>query len=222
VARRKPLAISVADWQTILRATGPIPPTADVARARLEIGACRKDFRQLPIPRKNLLAARKELQRSDALLSRLIRSLEAAHRLGLGDLLLVIITDLEEHRKGVRNWIEDFDTLARSVEGRRDEANKWLYWRVLGIWTECLGGKLVISTARGRAPYGPLVRFFDAIVRPLLGDKAPGPHAIRRIVKQERRRRGEVAKQLEENRRKYGDGVVRVLCPPQNKFQNSI
>ena len=98
MARRKSPAISNAEWQAISRAIGSIPPAADVARARLEIGACRQDFLQHPIPRKKLLAARKELQRSDALLGRLLRSLGSAHRLGSGDLLLVIITDLEKHR----------------------------------------------------------------------------------------------------------------------------
>ena len=222
MARRKSLAISDAEWQVILQTTGSIPPTANVARARLEIGACRQDFLRLPISRKKLLAARKELRRSDALLGRLIRSLGAAHRLGSGDLLLVAITDLEKHHKQVRDWIKDFGRLAHSVGGRRDEARRWLYWRVLGIWTDCLGGKLATSTASGRAPYGPLVRFFDAIVRPLLGNEAPGPDAIRGIVKRERQQREQVAKQLAEARQKYGDGAVRVFCPPKNKFQNSI
>ena len=115
MARRKSLAISDAEWQVILQTTGSIPPTANVARARLEIGACRQDFLRLPISRKKLLAARKELRRSDALLGRLIRSLGAAHRLGSGDLLLVAITDLEKHHKQVRDWIKDFGRLAHSV-----------------------------------------------------------------------------------------------------------
>jgi hypothetical protein len=132
--------------------------------------------------------------------------------------LLVIITDLEKHRKRLRDWIEGFGKLARSVGGRRDEAKKWLYERVLGIWTDYLRGKLATSTARGRAPYGPLVRFFDAIVRPLLGDKAPGPYAIRRIVKQERCRREKEARWLVAIRQKYGEGVIRVTLPTQKQI----
>src|SRR5262249_31943200 len=118
-----------------------------------------------------------------------------------------------------RSWLEGLDMLVGGHAGRRDVAKEWLYWRVLGIWTDCLGGKLVTSNARGRAPYGPLVRVFRAIVKALLGNKAPGPHAIRSIVKQEKRRREKV---LAELRQKYGDGIVRVVCPPKNKFQNSI
>jgi hypothetical protein len=181
----------------------------------LEIGACVRDFRQLPISRKNLLAARKELRRIDALWGRLIRSYETAYRETSGALLLVDITDAKKLRGRARDWLESLDVLAHSVEGRRDEARKLLYGRVLGIWTDCLGGKLVTSTARGRAPYGPLVRFFDAIVRPLLGDKAPSPYAIRSIVKKERRWRQGVARQMLEDRQKYGDGVVRVTLPTQ-------
>jgi hypothetical protein len=213
VGRRKSLAISDAEWQAILRATGSIPPTADGARARTEIGACRQDFS--PISRKKLLAARKEFRRIDALWGRLIRSYETAYRETSGALLLVDITDAKKLRGRARDWLASFDVLAHSVEGRRDEAKKLLYGRVLGIWADCLGGKLVTSTAPGRAPYGPLIRFFDAIVRPLLGDKAPGPYAIRSIVKQERRRREEVARRLVEARQKYGDGVVRVTLPTQ-------
>jgi hypothetical protein len=179
----------------------------------LEIGACIWNFRQLPVSRKKLLAARAEFRRIDALLGRLIRSFEAAHRQTSGALLLIALPDLEKLRKRVRAWIEGFDMLARSGAGQRDVAKEWLYWRVLGIWTDCFSGKLVTSTAPGRAPYGPLVRFFDAIVRPLLGDKAPGPYAIRSIVKQERRRREEAAGWLAAVKQKYGDGVVRVTLP---------
>jgi hypothetical protein len=222
VARRKSPAISDVEWQAIARAIGPIPPTADVARARLEIGACRRDYARLPISRSKLRGARAEFRRIDALWKRLIRSYETAQRQTSAALLLADITKARKLRMRAQGWHEGFNTLARRHAGNRDVAREWLYERVLGIWTDCLGGKLVTSTARRRVPYGPLVRFFDAIVRPLLGDKAPGPHAIRGIVKQEKRQRQEATRRLVALRQKYGDGAVRVFCPPKNKFQNSI
>jgi hypothetical protein len=218
VARRKAPTISDAEWQVISQATGSIPPTADVARARLEIGACRQDYSRLPVSREKLRAAREEFRRIDALWARLIRSYETAYRETSEALLLVDIADAEKLRGQARSRLVGLDMLAHGHTGRRDAAKEWLYWRVLGIWTDCLDGKLMTSTARRRAPYGPLVRFFDAIVRPLLGDQAPGPDAIRSIVKREKRQREEAARQLVAIRQKYSDEVVRVFCPPQNKF----
>jgi hypothetical protein len=156
---------------------------------------CFRDFSRLPFSREEMRAVRNDLRRIDAGIIKVTKMLEAVHRRSSVKLLAIGADDqtvLEIFRRR-RIWprIEACNMLLRSVAGTRDEARDWLYWRILSIWTYCLGGKLKVSNPPKEQgePYGPLVRFFDAAVRPLLGDKTPGRHAIRKIVRQERQRR---------------------------------
>jgi hypothetical protein len=81
-----------------------------------------------------------------------------------------------------------YHDMRRALRGTKDPRREFLYWGVLGVWTNRLGGKLKCSTAIDGAPTGPLVRFFVACVEPILGPKTP--HAgIADIVDRERKRR---------------------------------
>lgn len=64
------------------------------------------------------------------------------------------------------------------------------YREILGVWVDKLGGELQVS--RGTVTHklsGPLVRFFQAVTRPVLATEAPALETISRIVKRERERR---------------------------------
>jgi hypothetical protein len=138
-----------AEWQAVLTAIGPLPPAADVDRARLEINECIRDFSRLPVARGRLLAAREECHRAEKLLVELIFSFAALYRRTSGQLLLVDVTTARKLRKRVRGRIEGFDMLIRANTGRQDSARDWLYWRLLGIWTDALSGKLATSKPPG-------------------------------------------------------------------------
>ena len=62
---------------------------------------------------------------------------------------------------------------------------EFLYWGVMRVWTDRLGGKLRYSNSPEGSTHGPLVRFFVACVEPILGDKTPGA-GIADIIDRER------------------------------------
>lgn len=69
------------------------------------------------------------------------------------------------------------------VVGRANPNRDKLYAEIFGIWTELLGGKLEWSDE------GPLVRFFQAALVPVLGEETPKSTSIRTIMKREIARR---------------------------------
>jgi hypothetical protein len=70
--------------------------------------------------------------------------------------------------------------------GRRQNPHRdFLFWGVMQVWTDHLGGELRYSKAKGGTVIGPLVRFILACVEPVLGDATP--HAgIADIIDRER------------------------------------
>jgi hypothetical protein len=195
-------SISDADWEAILRDIGPVSPRADVSQARVEIEQAIHAFIALNVAPRHakMLADRRVWEDIDAMLTRLHNTLVQVQRHELwtvgGYFLRDDLAALQPLRLRAHTRVEGYNIMVRAHEHNRNPAHDWLYWRVLAIWTDCLDRKLAVSTPpKGGAPYGPLVRFFTAVVTPVLGDKAPGPHAIRSIVHQERRRRIEQARQ---------------------------
>jgi len=80
-----------------------------------------------------------------------------------------------------------YEILAGSLfRGRKDEHREFLYEAVLGLWCRELGQELRYS--RSETPTGPLVRFFTAVVAPVLGTKAPTARGIAEIVDRARAR----------------------------------
>lgn len=71
-----------------------------------------------------------------------------------------------------------------SAFGRRQNPHReFLYWGVMRVWTDRLGGELRYSNSPEVG--GPLVRFLVACVEPILGDKTPGA-GIADIIDRER------------------------------------
>jgi hypothetical protein len=81
--------------------------------------------------------------------------------------------------------------VSRHFRGRADEHREFLYWGILNLWRHELGQEeLRYSRDSDGTPSGPLVRFFVAVVAPVLGTKAPKASGIAKIVDRERVRRG--------------------------------
>ncbi|TQF28871.1 hypothetical protein [Bradyrhizobium sp. UNPA324] len=84
----------------------------------------------------------------------------------------------------------DFDAHSKANGGTRNPSREAYYGQVLAVWTDLLGGELKISKNASDIVRGPLWRFFDAAVSPVLGTSAPRPGAVADIVKREKLRRG--------------------------------
>jgi hypothetical protein len=80
---------------------------------------------------------------------------------------------------------------AGAYRGTKNPDREFLYAGVLRGWTDHLGGKLQYSTSKKCPAYGPLVRFFVACVKPILGDDTP-TSGIADIVDRERKERDRV------------------------------
>ncbi len=65
---------------------------------------------------------------------------------------------------------------------------RFLFGAVLDLWAG-LGLETRYSRSREGTPTGPLLRFFNACVGPILGDEAPSTFGVALIVDREKRRR---------------------------------
>jgi hypothetical protein len=91
------------------------------------------------------------------------------------------LATLEALQRRIDSHIENLDTL---VHRKGNPYRKNLYIGVLRIWTDIIGDKLTYQRpwASGGEPFGPLIDFFTACLRPVLGDKMPGPHGIAAVI----------------------------------------
>jgi hypothetical protein len=86
-----------------------------------------------------------------------------------------------------------------SAFGRRQNPHReFLYWGVMRVWTDRLGGKLRYSNSP-EGPSGPLVRFFVACVEPILRKQTPQA-GIADIIDREREARAKT----EDDKRRMG------------------
>jgi hypothetical protein len=181
------------EWQAIVEAISPLPPGVDLERARWELEVVKQDFAGFPSV--HPVVARKRWARIDRLIAELaveIREVKARVPWSADDPLWPnrLLAALWPVKQKAELHVEGFTILARAIQGKRDPVRDWLYWRLLAIWTDCLGGELTISVPKyGGQPCGPLVRFLIAAVTVVSG-KAPNAYTVRTIVRRERARRG--------------------------------
>ncbi|WP_316205297.1 hypothetical protein [Bradyrhizobium sp. SZCCHNS3004] len=97
------------------------------------------------------------------------------------------VEDIVIHARGNA---DDFDAHSKTSGGRKNPVREKLYSQVLGVWTDLLGGELKVSKDPISAARGPLWRFFQAAVTPIMGDRAPKATSFADIVQRERERRG--------------------------------
>lgn len=75
-----------------------------------------------------------------------------------------------------------------AFRGRRNPYRACLFAAIVDLWIYDLGQPPGISTAPDGERRGPLIPFFLACVRPLLGDETPTVEGAAAIIKQHRRR----------------------------------
>ena len=80
------------------------------------------------------------------------------------------LASLSEVRRKVEA-LAAFHEIWSAFARRQNPHRKFLYWGVMRVWTDRLGGELRYSTKESTR-YGPLIRFFDAVVGPILGSAA--------------------------------------------------
>lgn len=115
------------------------------------------------------------------------------------------LTALREVRRKVeaREASAGFHDVWRTFRRRSNPDNEFLYWGVMWVWTDRLGGKLRYSNSPEGAPSGPLVRFFVACVEPILGNKTPGA-GIADIIDREREARAKSEDDKRQQRERMG------------------
>lgn len=78
---------------------------------------------------------------------------------------------------------DEYDRYARGASRQQNPAREDLYRDLLSVWADQMGRPLTWS------PNGPLEKFFQSAVRPILGARTPKSSSIRDIVKREVQRR---------------------------------
>lgn len=96
-----------------------------------------------------------------------------------------LAANLEAQRKAEAH-LAYYDLRGPDFRGK-DPDRAELYWRIMKVWTDH-GGEIGRSTTAGRA-VGPLIRFMQAVVQPILGDKTPTAEGFAKIIRRERERR---------------------------------
>jgi hypothetical protein len=134
-------------------------------------------------------------KKTDAL-AREIRTLKSQTPWREGDLLQPTLTAL-----GKFGLLAEAHCIGNEMLTRRASDTRVLYHAVLDLWCAPFPARKPLdqqtdlgqplrysrSTKRG-TPGGPLIRFFSACVGPVLGDDAPSPEGIAKII--DRRRHG--------------------------------
>ncbi len=109
------------------------------------------------------------------------------HRAQLVERLSLLLAHAQEN-------VWTYDSQAKRHAGQQDPDRDRLFSCVLKVWTDDLGAELKVSNSSGKTT-GPLIRFFDAAVSPILGRETPKPNSVRDIVKRERDRSRSAARQ---------------------------
>jgi hypothetical protein len=93
-----------------------------------------------------------------------------------------------------------FHAIWSAFSGSKNPYREFLYWGIMRVWTDRLGGELRYSLSPEGLLSGPLVRFLKACLEPVLGDKTPGA-GIADIIDRERAARAWV----EAEKRRWSD-----------------
>jgi hypothetical protein len=81
------------------------------------------------------------------------------------------------------------DMSAHSHRNNRSPETRQLYDQVRATYVK-LGGKLAVSRPKGGCggdPYGPALRFFEAVLRPVMREDTPSPEGLVAIIKRRRK-----------------------------------
>jgi hypothetical protein len=133
-------------------------------------------------PPKHILEA---MQSIGELIDPLGEELRALRRLPLslewGDASSRLLAALGPVKELAELHVKRYRRMIAAFRGRNNPHRQFLYGVVLDLWYRGLGQELSYSRTKG-TPSGPLIRFFAAVVGPILGDKAPSAHGIAKII----------------------------------------
>jgi hypothetical protein len=99
-----------------------------------------------------------------------------------------MLPGLSDAREHARLIAIGADMSAHSHRNNRSPETKQLYDQVRATYVK-LGGKLAVSRPKGGSggePYGPAIRFFEAVLRPVMREDTPSPEGLAAIIKQRR------------------------------------
>lgn len=94
-----------------------------------------------------------------------------------------ILAVLSEWQQEIERRISGYDDVVQEFSHSQDPGRDFLFWQIMQVWTDELGGKAGRSYSAKHGSTGPLIRFMDAVVRPVLGDKTPTAHTLADIIK---------------------------------------
>jgi hypothetical protein len=141
---------------------------------------------------------RESMQKIGALIDPLGEELRANRRLPLSlawsDATSELLTALAVVRELAAREAKRYDRMIAATSGRNDPHQKLLYDAVLDLWDRGLNQGLHYSKG------GPLVRFFKAVVDPVLGKRTPGASRIGGIVREYKRRISEIVRERKRTR----------------------
>jgi len=180
VKRRAPV-LSHEHWHAIVAATRRLPDSADLKKARREVARTLRAYQGFPsragLARTRVrwrLHAKRAIKLHEGLISDWRQK-----RITYDFFWDYALRDLRERAKIV--IVEGLDVHLAARKGRRDPPREWLYWRLLSVWTDHLGGKLGASSTESG---GPAVRFIR-VACALVG-VTPSVPTVRAIIKAER------------------------------------
>jgi hypothetical protein len=133
----------------------------------------------------------KRWQRIDRLVDRLVAELHIVQRdrhepWSVFEFDSLWVNRARESLWGVKRKAEAgqiaYRRLGAAFKGRSNPYRAFLYDAVLNLWTLRLGQKLRYSTTPKGTPSGPLIRFFEACVKPVLDADTPTVHGIATII----------------------------------------
>jgi hypothetical protein len=174
--------LSDSDWHTILEAVGPLPNGARLARARLELAKCLRDYPGLRRDRAKLRAAMLRWQRIEKLATDLHAMLANEWRQGRLRYIPIVDDMFKKYLLRLSKPLSEMLPLQlRARKGRLNPDRDWLYLSLLDIWINQFHGKLKASTS---ATGGPCVRFVRAAMTLVLpANEVSRVAAVRRIVR---------------------------------------
>ena len=180
--RRRAPVLSDDDWSVILEEASP-PPGANLKKARRELEACLRDHPRF-MSRGDLadLRARwRRIKKAAANLHGLVENEWDQRRWRYNPLVDDGLVSLWQSAEALT---EGLDMLLLARKGRRDPVRELFYWRVFGIWTDQLDGKLSASSTPTGGPLVRFVRHIGALVGVI-----PSVSTVRALIKAERRAR---------------------------------
>jgi hypothetical protein len=173
---------SDAQWTEISQARKDWPSAVDWAQIRTELEQMGRDYWAMH-DRRAGRPSQDERNRLYDLLERTKDVETAFPRLGQE-----LKTAIEPAHRLMLAWIAMLEVWSSRYFRRRSDAHRMLLeLRLRLLWMGPLGGKWGSSRNRYDEVTGPLVRFLEAVFRPILGSDAPTREGIRKIIKREQK-----------------------------------